>query len=80
VESENGVPLLVCHLVNDTIPSIARVIDDDIDLSIAKVCSLLNKIIDIFRLENISGHSYSLAAILVDIISNSLALFYLSYS
>jgi hypothetical protein len=64
--------------VNDTVPGVARIVDDDVDLSVAKFCSLLDQIIDIFCLENVSGDSYSLAAILIDVISNSLGLFYSS--
>jgi hypothetical protein len=38
MDSKYGAPVLVSHFVNDTIPSIASIVDNDIDLPVAKVC------------------------------------------
>ena len=44
VESNNSVPLLVRHLVNNAVPCIARIVYDNVDLSIAEFSGLLDEV------------------------------------
>lgn len=52
--------------MNDTIPSVAGVVHNDIDLAIAKLRRLLNKLVDVLIIEHITWNSQSLASIVVD--------------
>ena len=60
--SESGITYLVDHAV----PSVACVVDDDVDLAVAEVCGLLDERVDVFVVEHVSGDSECLAAALVD--------------
>ena len=40
VQVDNGVPLLISHLVDDAVPCVARVIDDDVDLAVVELASM----------------------------------------
>jgi hypothetical protein len=43
VHSKNRIPLLICDLMNDTIPSVPSVVDDDVDLAIAELRCFLDE-------------------------------------
>lgn len=74
VQGDDGIPLLVRHLVDDAVPSVAGVVDDDVDLSIAKVGGALDESVYIVCLEDVSRDSDGLAAIGLDTLSDSVAL------
>lgn len=57
-----------------TIPSETRVVHDDMDLAIAKLCRLFDKIIDVVIVENVAWYRGGLAAGLVDLVAHFLAL------
>ena len=37
VNGDDSVPLLVCSLVNNAVPSVTSIVDDNVDLAIAKL-------------------------------------------
>jgi hypothetical protein len=47
VKVDNRVPLLVRHLVDDAVPCVASVVDDDVNLAVAKLCGFLDKCLDV---------------------------------
>lgn len=53
---QDGVPLLVRHLVNDAVPGIPSVIDDDVDLAVAELSSFLNQHGEVVEIGHIAGH------------------------
>lgn len=54
------------YLVNDTVPGKASVVDNDVNLAVAKFRSLLDQLIYVAVVQHIAGHRQRLAAILVD--------------
>lgn len=54
MEGEDGVPLLVGSLVNDTVPCETCVVHDDVDLSASKLGGLLDEVVDVVVVEDIS--------------------------
>ena len=78
VQIDNGVPLLIRHLVNDTVPCVARIVDNDVNLAASKICGFLDELSDVFVLQNIAYDGDSGAAALCDFIDNSLRLFYIA--
>lgn len=54
------------YFVNDTVPCKASVVDNDVNLAIAKLSRLLDQLIDVAVVQHIAGHRQRLAAILVD--------------
>lgn len=62
VQVHDGVPLLVGHLVDHAVPRVARVVDDDMNLAVTKLRSLLNKRLDICVVEHVACHGDGLAA------------------
>lgn len=43
VDSENSIPLLIGDFMDDTIPGVASIVDDDVNLAIAKLGRLLHQ-------------------------------------
>ena len=43
VHRENGIPLLIGDFMDDTIPGITGIVDNDMNLSISKLCRLLDQ-------------------------------------
>lgn len=74
VQGDDGVPLLVRHLVNDAVPGIPGVVDDDIDLAITKLGGALDESVYVVCLENVAGDGDSLATIGLDALSDGVAL------
>jgi hypothetical protein len=54
VQVHNGVPLLVRHLVDDAVPCIARVVDDDVYLAVAEVGGFLDERLDVRVVEHVA--------------------------
>ena len=76
VQVDNSMPLLVRHLVNDTVPCVSRIVDNDVDLAASKLCSFLNEFGNIFVFQNVAYDGDGGAAALLDLIDNGLCLFY----
>jgi hypothetical protein len=66
VQIDNGVPLLVGHLVDYTVPCVARIVDDDVDLAVAEFGGLLDERLDVGVVEDVAADCDGLAAILLD--------------
>lgn len=47
VKVDNGMPLLVGHLVDHAIPCVARIVHDDVDFAVSKLCRLLDELVDV---------------------------------
>ena len=62
------------NLVNHTIPCVSCIIDDDMNLSIAEICSLLYKVTDVLIVEHVSRHCQRLATGAVDLVGDLLCL------
>ena len=60
--------------MDDAVPGVPGVVDDDIDLAIAKLGGALDEGINVVCLEDISRDSNGLAAIGLDALSDSVAL------
>ena len=54
------------YLVDDTVPCEASVVDNDVNLAVAKLSRLLDQLIDVAVVQHITGHRQRLAAILVN--------------
>lgn len=80
VKINNGVPLLVGHLVDDTVPCIASVVDNDVDLAVAKFGGFLDESLDVVVVENITADCNGLAATLLDLLDYAVCLFCLLVS
>lgn len=63
VQVDNGVPLLVGHLVDHAIPCVACIVDDDVDLAVAKVGGFLDECLDIGVVKDIACYRDGLAAV-----------------
>jgi hypothetical protein len=74
VQVDNGMPLLVCHLVDDAVPCVARVVDNDVDLAVAKLRCLLNQGLDVCIVEDVAGDCDGAAAVLLDLVDDGLGL------
>ena len=76
VEGDDGVPLGVGHLVDDAVPGVARVVDDDVDLAVAEGGRLLDELGDVLLGGDVAGYGDGLAAGGVDAVGYILGLFY----
>jgi hypothetical protein len=74
VQVDDGVPLLVRHFVDHAVPCVARVIDDDVDLAVAKLRRLLNERLDVGIVEDVARDSDGAAAVLLDLVDYGLGL------
>jgi hypothetical protein len=61
--------------VDYAIPGITCVVDDDVDLTAAEVCGLLDQRVDVFIIEHVSRDGEGLAAVLVDSVCDALCFF-----
>jgi hypothetical protein len=55
MQVEDRLPLLICHLVDDAVPSVARVVDDDVDFAIAEGGGFLDEGCDVRGGEHVAG-------------------------
>ena len=55
VQVHDGVPLLVRHLVDHPVPRVPRIVDDDVDLAVAKLCGFLDERLDVGVVEDVAG-------------------------
>lgn len=89
MEGNNRIPLLVCglqdismastflrnpYLVNDTIPGEASVVDDDVNLAIAKFCRLLHQLLDVCVVQHITRDMSCRPTFCIDLLCYSLCL------
>ena len=63
----------IVNLVYNTIPSKPRIINDNMNLPASKLRRLLNQLIDIFRIQHISGYGNGSAACLGDFLDDGLS-------
>lgn len=56
MEVHNGVPLLVAHLVDDTVVCVAGIVDNDVNLAPTKLGRLLDQRLDVLCIEHIARH------------------------
>lgn len=61
--------------MDDTIPGVAGIVYNNVDLAIAKFSRLLDKLVDILIVEHVTWNGQSFASIVVDRFRNSLCLF-----
>lgn len=61
--------------MDHAVPGVAGVVDDDVDLAVAKFCSLLDEGFEVFVVEHVAWGSDGLAAALVDGVGDALCLF-----
>ncbi|EPE07043.1 transcription factor tfiiic complex subunit [Ophiostoma piceae UAMH 11346] len=74
MQVQDVVPLLVAHLVDDAVPGVAGVVDDNMDLAVAERSGLGNELVNVLLLEEVARHRNGLAARLVDGLGNGLGL------
>ena len=54
VYGEDGVPLLIRHLVDHAVPRETRVVDEDVDLAIAEVCRRFDEAFNVARVKDVT--------------------------
>ena len=54
MQIDNGMPLLVRHLVNHAVPRVPRVVDEDVDLATAKLSRLVHERLDVVVVEHVA--------------------------
>lgn len=52
--------------MNDTIPGVAGIIHNNMDLAIAKLSCLLDKLVDVLIVEHVTWNGQSFTSIVVD--------------
>ena len=62
VQVDNRLPLLVRHLVDDAVPCVARIVDNDVDLASAKLGRLGDQCLDVGVVEHVACYCYCAAA------------------
>lgn len=55
MHGQHRVPLLVRDLVDDTVPSVTRIIHDDVDLAVAELCGLLDQHREVMGVGHVAG-------------------------
>jgi hypothetical protein len=65
----------MAHLVDDTVPCVAGVVDDDVDLTAAKLRRLRDQLVDVLLFQQVTRHSEGLAAGGVDAVCRGARLF-----
>ena len=58
--------------MDHTVPGVACVVDDDVDLAVAELCGLLDERVEVLVVEHVSGRSDGLATVLVDGVCDAL--------
>jgi hypothetical protein len=76
VQVDNRVPLLVRHLVDDAVPCVAGIVDDDVDLAVAKVGRFLDERLDVGVVEHIAADCNGAAAVSFDLVDDGLRFLY----
>ncbi len=66
VQVDNGMPLLVRHLVNHTIPCVASIVDDDVNLAASKLSCFGDERLDVGVVEHVARYSQGTATRRVD--------------
>lgn len=61
--------------MDHSVPGIACVVDDDVDLAVAEVCGLLDEGLEVFVVEHVAWGGERLAAVLVDGVGDGLCFF-----
>lgn len=62
MEVDDSVPLLIGHLVDDTVPCISSIVHDDMNLAATELRSLLDQNLDIFVVKDVACYGDSTAA------------------
>jgi hypothetical protein len=75
-------PSMNCNpnLVNHTVPSEPRVVDNDVDLAIAKLGRALDQLVDVCVVQQVAGYGQRASARLVNLLGDLLRLFWCSTS
>jgi hypothetical protein len=60
-------PLLVRHLVDNAIPGIASIVDNDVDFATSELSSLGDECLDVGIVEHVACNSQGAASRLVDL-------------
>ena len=77
VQVDDGVPLLVGHLVYNTVPCVSSIVDNNMDLATAKLCRFCNERLDVAIVEDVAHYCNGAATGFLDSSHHSLCLFYL---
>jgi len=72
VKSNDIFPLFVGQLVENTIPGIAGIVDNDVNFAITELSSLLDEDLKVFSIEHVACDCNGTAARLVDAVSYAL--------
>lgn len=56
--------------MDNTIPGVTSIVDNDMDLAVAEFGSLLDQVLDVLSVHDIAGYSDSLASRLVDVVGD----------
>ena len=75
MKSNDRVPLFVGHLVNYAVPRVACVVDNDVNLAIAKGSGFFNETVDVRLVGDVACDGQRLASVLVDALSDIAGLF-----
>lgn len=62
--------------MDDTVPGVASIVDNDVDLAVAKLGGLLDEVVNVVLVEDVASDSDGLAAVPVDPISDVGAFLY----
>ena len=74
VQTDNGVPLLVRRLVNDAVPRVAGIVDNDVDLAVAKLGGATDQRGNVVAVQHITSDGDGLATRRGDSVGDGLAL------
>lgn len=58
--------------MDDAVPGVSGVVDNDVNLAVAELSSLLDKLVDVLVVQHVARHGSCAAAILVDLLCNRL--------
>ena len=67
------------HLVYNAVPSIAGIVDYNVDLALAKFGRFLHELTDVLVLEHITGYCNGTATVSIDCLRNSFRLRWRTY-
>lgn len=74
MQSKDRLPLLVGRLVNHSIPSVARIVHNDVDLAIAEISCLLDQLVNVRITQHIAWNGDRAATGGVDVVGDFLCL------
>lgn len=69
VQGQDGVPLLVGHLVDHAVPREARIVDDDVNFAFSEFGRFGDQGIDVLGIEHVSCHYKRIASGVIDLSS-----------